>query len=218
MREHLVFTLTAALGAMGDLAGHERRGSWSWPGRSAILGLCGAALGLRRADDFARLDGLGMAVAIFSSGEPLRDFHTVETVPSAAAKHPQSRAEALRLLDLVNLHGFADRKPAQLSGGQQQRVALARALARKPAALLLDEPFSAVDRATRERLHSEILALRAHLAMPMILVTHEIRFARDVSDRVAFFRNGLVHEIGAPEQVIGNPQKPETADFLKSVL
>ena len=97
MREHLVFTLTAALGAMGDLAGHERRGSWSWPGRSAILGLCGAALGLRRADDFAGLDGLGMAVAIFSSGEPLRDFHTVETVPSAAAKHPQSRADALRL-------------------------------------------------------------------------------------------------------------------------
>ena len=97
MREHLVFTLTAALGAMGDLAGHERRGSWSWPGRSAILGLCGAALGLRRADDFAGLDGLGMAVAIFSSGELLRDFHTVETVPSAAAKHPQSRADALRL-------------------------------------------------------------------------------------------------------------------------
>lgn len=97
MREHLVFTLTAALGSMGDLAGHERRGSWAWPGRSAILGLCGAALGLRRDDDFAALNALGMAVATFASGEPLRDFHTVETVSSAAAKHPQSRAEALRL-------------------------------------------------------------------------------------------------------------------------
>ncbi|MCA8879646.1 MAG: type I-E CRISPR-associated protein Cas5/CasD [Rhodobacteraceae bacterium] len=96
MREHLVFMLTSALGSMGDLAGHERRGSWSWPGRSAILGLCGAALGLRREDDFSALDALGMAVATFSSGTSLRDYHTIETVPSAAAKHPQSRADALR--------------------------------------------------------------------------------------------------------------------------
>jgi CRISPR system Cascade subunit CasD len=97
MPEYLVFALTAALGSMGDLAGHERRGSWSWPGRSAVLGLCAAALGIRRDGDFAALDRLGMAVATFAAGEPLRDFHTVESVPPAGAKAPQSRAEALRI-------------------------------------------------------------------------------------------------------------------------
>ena len=95
MPDHLVFTLTAALGAMGELAGHERRGSWSWPGRSAILGLLGAALGRRRDQDFADLDALSVAVAVFDEGEPLRDYHTAETVPTAAARHPQSRPEAL---------------------------------------------------------------------------------------------------------------------------
>lgn len=97
MREHLVFTLTAALGSMGELAGHERRGSWTWPGRSAILGLCAAALGLRRGDDFVAVDGLGMAVALFDAGEPLRDFHTAVAIPASVAKRPQSRGEALRL-------------------------------------------------------------------------------------------------------------------------
>ena len=91
MREHLVFTLTATIGSMGDLAGHERRGTWTWPARSAVVGLLGAALGLRREDDFAPLDRLVTAVAIFDDGAPLRDYHTVQTVPTAAAKHPQSR-------------------------------------------------------------------------------------------------------------------------------
>ena len=95
MAEHLVFTLTAALGSMGDFAGHERRGSLTWPGRSAILGLLGAAMGIRRDADFSALDGLRMAVAVFDHGEVLRDFHTAQTVPSAAAKHPQARPAAL---------------------------------------------------------------------------------------------------------------------------
>lgn len=97
MQAHLVFTLTSALGAMGDLAGHERRGSLDWPGRSAIIGLLGAALGLRRDADFAPLEALSIAVAVFDAGEGLRDYHTVETVPSAAVKHANSRPEALRI-------------------------------------------------------------------------------------------------------------------------
>ncbi|QBJ26314.1 type I-E CRISPR-associated protein Cas5/CasD [Haematobacter massiliensis] len=97
MRDHLVFTLAASLGSMGELAGHARRGSWSWPGRSAVLGLCAAAMGIRRDGDFSALDGLGMAVAVFETGDPLRDYHTVQSVPSAVAKHPQTRGEALRL-------------------------------------------------------------------------------------------------------------------------
>lgn len=97
MPEHLVFTLTAAMGAMGELAGHERRGSWTWPGRSAILGLCAAAMGIRRDGDFAALDRLGLAVAIFDTGEGLRDFHTAVSIPSSVVKRPQSRGQALRI-------------------------------------------------------------------------------------------------------------------------
>lgn len=97
MREHLVFTLAAAMASMGELAGHERRGSWSWPGRSSVLGLCAAALGIRRDGDFSALDGLGLAVAMFETGAPLRDFHTAVSIPSSVIKRPQSRAEALRI-------------------------------------------------------------------------------------------------------------------------
>jgi len=81
---------------MGDLAGHERRGSWTWPGRSAVLGLVGAALGIRRDGDFSALEALRVAVAVFESGGALRDYHTVQTVPTARARRPQSRPEALR--------------------------------------------------------------------------------------------------------------------------
>ena len=95
MREHLIFTLAATLGAMGDVAGHERRGSWTWPGRSAVLGLLGAAKGIRRDGDFAALDALSVAVAVFETGTPLRDYHTVQTVPTSVIKRPQSRPEAL---------------------------------------------------------------------------------------------------------------------------
>lgn len=98
MTDHLVFTLTAAFGAMGDLAGHERRGTLTWPGRSAILGLLGAALGLRRDDaaGFAALDPLHMAVGVHDEGVPMRDYHTVTTVPSATVRRPDSRPAALR--------------------------------------------------------------------------------------------------------------------------
>lgn len=98
--EHLVFTLSATLAAMGDLAGHERRGTLAWPGRSAVLGLCGAALGLRREGDFSALDALDVSVAVYADGSPLRDYHTVQTVPSAVVKHPNSRPEALRAAGL----------------------------------------------------------------------------------------------------------------------
>ncbi|PTV94068.1 CRISPR system Cascade subunit CasD [Rhodobacter aestuarii] len=96
MQPFLIFGLSASLGAMGELAGHERRGALDWPGRSAILGLMGAALGIRREGDFAALDALDVSVAIFEAGAPLRDYHTIETVPTAAAKRPNSRPEALR--------------------------------------------------------------------------------------------------------------------------
>lgn len=114
--------------------------------------------------------------------------------------------EADRILDLVNLHGLGGRKPAQLSGGQQQRVAVARALARKPHALLLDEPFSAVDRMTREKLYAEIIALRAHLAMPVVLVTHDMNEAQLLADRLVVVEAGRVVREGTTAQVMSDPE------------
>lgn len=96
MQPFLIFGVTAGLGSMGELAGHERRGGLLWPGRSALIGLMGAALGLRRDGDFSVLEALDITVGIYDSGESLRDYHTIETVPSAAAKAANSRPEALR--------------------------------------------------------------------------------------------------------------------------
>ena len=115
------------------------------------------------------------------------------------------RAEAQRLLALVNLPDLQDRRPAELSGGQQQRVAVARALARRPLALLLDEPFSAVDRATREKLQTEILALRADLAMPVVLVTHDLNEAQLLADRMVVIAGGQVLGQGTTAEVMADP-------------
>ncbi|PKP72753.1 MAG: molybdenum ABC transporter ATP-binding protein [Alphaproteobacteria bacterium HGW-Alphaproteobacteria-6] len=115
------------------------------------------------------------------------------------------RAEAGRLLDLVHLGGLGGRHPADLSGGQQQRVALARALARRPEVLMLDEPFSAVDRATRAALHAEIHALRAHLAMPVILVTHDMAEAEHLADRIAVIEAGRLVAEGSVAAVMSDP-------------
>jgi molybdate transport system ATP-binding protein len=114
-------------------------------------------------------------------------------------------SEARRLLALVNLSGLDDRKPGALSGGQQQRVAVARALAREPAVLLLDEPFSAVDRTTRERLYDEIRQLRAHLAMPTVLVTHDLEEARLLADRMVVIEHGRVVRSGETGDVLFDP-------------
>lgn len=96
MPEHLIFQLVATIGAMGEFAGHDRRGSLGLPGRSSVIGLLGAALGRRREHEFSDLEALGIAVASFGRTGYLRDYHTVQTVPSAAVKSPQSRPQALR--------------------------------------------------------------------------------------------------------------------------
>ena len=95
--DHLVISLAATFASMGDVAGSEQRGTWGWPGRSSILGLVGAALGMRRddAEGHAALDGLSICVAVYDEGLPMRDFHTAQTVPKAVAECPTSRREAL---------------------------------------------------------------------------------------------------------------------------
>ena len=128
-----------------------------------------------------------------------------------AAMDRANPVEAARILDLVNLHGLARRRPAELSGGQQQRVAVARALARRPQALLLDEPFSAVDRATREKLYGEIIALRAHLKMPVVLVTHEMNEAQLLADRMVVIEKGRLVRAGTTAEVMAD------ADALRAM-
>jgi polar amino acid transport system ATP-binding protein len=133
----------------------------------------------------------------------------VKRVPAETA-----RREAMALLEKVGLAHKAASYPAQLSGGQQQRVAIARALAMKPQAILFDEPTSALD----PELVGEVLTVMRTLAdegMTMIVVTHEMQFARDMADRVLFFDAGRVAESGPPEQIFSTPQQERTREFLR---
>lgn len=118
---------------------------------------------------------------------------------------PARLAEALRILALVDLHDLANRHPAMLSGGQQQRVAVARALARGPQVLLLDEPFSAVDRPTREGLYEGIRSLRTVLNMPVVLVTHDMDEAQMLADTVVVLQAGQVVRAGLVADVLVDP-------------
>ncbi len=125
----------------------------------------------------------------------------------------EARQTALTLLERMGLSEKADSYPCELSGGQQQRVSIARALALKPEVLLFDEPTSALD----PELTGEILSVIKDLAkekMTMVVVTHEMSFARDISDYIIFMDQGVIVEEGKPEQVIGNPQQERTRNFL----
>lgn len=130
----------------------------------------------------------------------------------------EAKARALDLLDLVGLADQAAKFPHQLSGGQQQRVGIARALAMRPNILLFDEPTSALD----PELVGEVLSVIGKLAeehdLTMLLVTHEMRFAREISDRVLFFDQGRICEEGAPEDLFTAPREARTREFLGSIL
>jgi molybdate transport system ATP-binding protein len=126
----------------------------------------------------------------------------------AALSHrrPEEREmRARELLDRVHLAGLEARKPAALSGGQQQRVAVARALARDPQVLLLDEPFSAVDRVTRQKLYRELAELRRSLAVPIVLVTHDLDEAAMLADRMTILHRGRTLQTGSPQDVMTRP-------------
>jgi molybdate transport system ATP-binding protein len=118
------------------------------------------------------------------------------------------------LFERMGLSGLQHRRPAQLSGGQQQRVALARALARKPQVLLLDEPFSAVDAPTRQTLYRELAALRQRIAIPMVLVTHDLNEARRLADRVVILDAGESLQIGPPAKVFSSPRNARVAELV----
>ena len=130
-----------------------------------------------------------------------------DNVAVALSDHPRTerRGRAFALLSRVHLDGLESRKPAELSGGQRQRVAIARALARDPQVLLLDEPFSAVDRRTRVHLQAEIVALRKDLAIPMLLVTHDVDEVARLADRLCILDQGQVCLSGRPDEVLTQP-------------
>ena len=128
----------------------------------------------------------------------------------------EARAKAMKLLDRVGLAGKAEAHPDELSGGQKQRIAIARALAMDPEILLFDEPTSALD----PTMVGEVLEVMRDLAksgMTMLVVTHEMGFARDVSTRVFYMDEGVVYEQGAPDEVFNRPQRPKTVEFVGQV-
>ena len=133
-------------------------------------------------------------------------------------KTEEARSRAVAMLELVGLEAKAEQYPSQLSGGQQQRVAIARALAMDPDIMLFDEPTSALD----PELVGDVLRVIADIArssnMTMLLVTHEMRFARLISDRVAFCDGGKVVELAPPEELFTDPKEERTRSFLDAVL
>jgi polar amino acid transport system permease protein len=188
----------------GRYVGYERRGDVLKPV---------SRLAKARAD--ARI---GMVFQHFDLFNHLTALENVIEAPIRVHGMARSEAETLgsRLLAAVGLSRHADDLPHRLSGGQQQRVAIARALAIRPRLMLFDEPTSALD----PELVGEVLAVIRRLAdagMTMIVVTHEIRFAREVADRVIFMDAGKVVEAGPPAQVIDQPQQPRTRRFLRRV-
>ena len=145
------------------------------------------------------------------------DNITMAPIKVKGQSRGEAEAEARRLLDVVGLLDKAEAYPSSLSGGQKQRVAIARALAMKPEIMLFDEPTSALD----PEMVGEVLAVMKQLAedgMTMVIVTHEMGFAREVADRVLFIDGGVILEQGTPEEIFGNPQNERTQTFLSMVL
>jgi glutamate transport system ATP-binding protein len=172
----------------------------------------GRALARLRAD-------VGMVFQSFNLFAHRTALQNVTLAPVKVRGLPRAKAEenGRRLLDRVGLAGKADAYPAQLSGGQQQRVAIARALAMEPKVLLFDEPTSALD----PEMIQEVLDVMVELAaegMTMIVVTHEMGFARRAADRVVFMDAGRVVETAPPDEFFANPRSERAADFLSKVL
>ena len=145
------------------------------------------------------------------------DNITLSPIKVKKMKKEEAVELAYSLLEKVGLRDKAEAYPAQLSGGQKQRIAIARALAMNPEIMLFDEPTSALD----PEMVGEVLDVMKSLAkegMTMVVVTHEMGFAREVADRVLFMDEGVIAESGTPEQIFANPQNPRTQSFLSKVL
>jgi polar amino acid transport system ATP-binding protein len=193
------------LSVNGHLVGYRQKGD-------KLYELKDAEVAQRRRD-------IGMVFQRFNLFPHMTALRNVMEAPVQVLgrNRKQAKDEALTMLDRVGLGDRCDHYPSQLSGGQQQRVAIARALAMHPRLMLFDEPTSALD----PELVGEVLDVMRDLAqggMTMIVVTHEIGFAREVGDTLTFMDQGVVVESGPPKEVIANPQHSRTRDFLSKVL
>ena len=162
---------------------------------------------------------IGMVFQRFNLFPHMTAIENVMEGPIQVLGRPKAEVarDAQEYLELVGLGDRLNHYPSQLSGGQQQRVAIARALAMKPELMLFDEPTSALD----PELVGEVLSVMQDLAkagMTMVVVTHEVGFAREVADHVVFMDGGTIVEEGSPEDVIVNPQNPRTQEFFSKVL
>ena len=202
---HLERIDAGRLWVAGDLVGYRERGGrlYELPERHIARMRRRVGMVFQQFNLFPHMTALGNIVEA-----PIR----VKRVPPR-----QARERGMQLLERVGLGGKAARYPAQLSGGEQQRVAIARALAMDPELMLFDEPTSALD----PELVGEVLAVMRDLAasgMTMIVVTHELAFAREVGDDLAFMADGLVVERGHPRELLANPREARTREFLSHVL
>jgi ABC-type polar amino acid transport system ATPase subunit len=163
---------------------------------------------------------VGMVFQQFNLFPHMTAIENLMVAPSCVEGVDKStaRTRALDLLDRVGLAEKADEYPIRLSGGQQQRVAIARALAMQPDVMLFDEPTSALDPELTGEVLSVMKSLATDLHMPMMVVTHEMGFAREVADRMVFFHDGRILEEGPPAQLFGATRHPETKRFLDAVL
>jgi general L-amino acid transport system ATP-binding protein len=162
---------------------------------------------------------IGMVFQSFNLFPHLTVLQNVTLAPIWVRKWPREKAErnAMELLEQVGIPEQAMKFPGQLSGGQQQRTAIARALAMQPKIMLFDEPTSALDPEMIKEVLDSMIAL-ARTGMTMLVVTHEMGFARAVADRMFFFDEGLVVESGTPDDIFGNPKEDRTKLFLSQIL
>ncbi|OHV07804.1 ectoine/hydroxyectoine ABC transporter ATP-binding protein EhuA [Kushneria phosphatilytica] len=190
----------------GDPLWHEQRGDQLTPAREAHL---------RR-----MRERLGMVFQQFNLFPHMTVRRNLTEAPRRVLglSRAEANERAAELLELVNLGNQADKYPGQLSGGQQQRVGIARALMMRPSIMLFDEPTSALD----PELVGEVLKVIRQLAdthdLTMLMVTHEMHFARQISDRVCFFDQGRILEQGPPEEIFSAPREARTREFLHAVL
>ncbi len=179
--------------------------------------------GIELTDDLRNIEAIrsevGMVFQSFNLFPHLKVIDNITLAPIWVRKWPKEKADkiAIELLERVGIPEQAQKYPGQLSGGQQQRVAIARALAMQPKVMLFDEPTSALD----PEMIKEVLDVMKELArsgMTMLVVTHEMGFAREVADRLVFFDGGKIVEEGSPEQIFNQPQQERTKLFLEQIL